>query len=152
MKVCPKCSTEKCMTEFGRDASRPDGRYTYCKQCRRNPNRKDREVLELAKAPHSFPFRSHLDVPDFAKSAVSITLLINKESMWIDPINWSAFKEAFHDWSDKNCPNLTITQVIDTRFCERLSPSHSPRSHATGKVNIPNIIISVLLLPTTTRT
>ena len=48
MKVCPKCSTEKCITEFGRDASRPDGRYTYCKQCRRNPNRKDREVLELA--------------------------------------------------------------------------------------------------------
>ena len=104
-----------------------------------------REVLELAKAPHSFPFRSHLDVPDFAKSAVSITLLINKESMWIDPINWSAFKEAFHDWSDKNCPKLTITQVIDTRFCERLSPSHSPRSHAPSKVNIPNIYHFVFL-------
>ena len=64
------------------------------------------EVLGLAQAPHSFPF----------------------PCLWIDPINWSAFKEAFHDWSDKNCPNLTITQVIDTRFCERLSPSHSPRS------------------------
>ena len=59
--------------------------------------------------------------------------------MWIDPINWSAFKEAFRDWSNKNCPNLTVTQVIDNRFCERLSPSHPPRSRATGKVNIPNI-------------
>lgn len=47
-KVCPKCSTEKNITEFGRDASRPDGRYTYCKLCRRNPNRKDKVVLELA--------------------------------------------------------------------------------------------------------
>jgi hypothetical protein len=112
-----------------------------------------REVLELAKAPHSFPFRSHLDVPDLAKSAVSITLLINKESMWIDPINWSAFKEAFHDWSDKNCLNLTITQVIDTRFCERdylllilLALTQLGRSTSL------TFIISVLLLPTTTRT
>lgn len=47
-KSCPKCGQEKDTTEFGRDASRSDGRYTYCKDCRRNPNRQDREVLELA--------------------------------------------------------------------------------------------------------
>jgi hypothetical protein len=98
-----------------------------------------REVLELAQVPHSFPFRSQLDAPSFATTPVSVILLINKESMWMDPINWSAFKEDLRDWSDKNCPNLSITQVIDTRFCERLSPSHSPRSCATGKVYVPNI-------------
>lgn len=47
-KHCPKCDTDKPLAAFGRDASRPDGRYTYCKQCRRNPSRQDREVLELA--------------------------------------------------------------------------------------------------------
>lgn len=47
-KVCPKCSAEKELTDFGRDASRPDGRYTYCKACRHTPSRKDKIVLELA--------------------------------------------------------------------------------------------------------
>lgn len=32
--MCLKCSKEKAHTEFGRDCSRPDGRYPYCKQCR----------------------------------------------------------------------------------------------------------------------
>lgn len=48
MKKCPKCGEEKSVSDFGRDASRPDGRYTHCKHCRRNPSRQDREVLELA--------------------------------------------------------------------------------------------------------
>lgn len=48
MKICPKCQEGKELVEFGRDASRLDGRYTYCKKCRRNPNRKDKIVLELA--------------------------------------------------------------------------------------------------------
>lgn len=47
-KFCPKCHESKPREAFGRDASRPDGRYTYCKECRKNPNRKDRVVLELA--------------------------------------------------------------------------------------------------------
>lgn len=47
-KFCPKCQTSRSREDFGRDASRLDGRYTYCKSCRKNPNRKDREVLELA--------------------------------------------------------------------------------------------------------
>ena len=47
-KTCPKCGVVKALASFGRDATRIDGRYSYCKQCRRVPNRKDREVLELA--------------------------------------------------------------------------------------------------------
>lgn len=47
-KFCPKCQEYKRRDDFGRDASRPDGRYSYCKDCRKNPNRKDRIVLELA--------------------------------------------------------------------------------------------------------
>lgn len=33
MKRCPKCKTEKQLTEFGRDRSRPDGLQRYCKAC-----------------------------------------------------------------------------------------------------------------------
>ena len=32
-KFCPKCSTEKPITEFYRDKSRGDGREGYCKLC-----------------------------------------------------------------------------------------------------------------------
>ncbi|MGH2639248.1 MAG: hypothetical protein ACRDF4_08230, partial [Rhabdochlamydiaceae bacterium] len=59
-------------------------------------------------------------------------LAVNKESMWIDPIDWSAFKEDLSDWSEQNCPNLTINSIIDLKFSERLVPSHSPRTCAHG--------------------
>ena len=63
---------------------------------------------------------------------VSIMLAVNKESMWIDPIDWSAFKEDLSDWSEQNCPNLTIHSITDLKFSERLVPSHSPRTCAHG--------------------
>ena len=52
--------------------------------------------------------------------------------MWIDPIDWSAFKENLSDWSEQNCPNLTINSIIDLKFSERLVPSHSPPTCAHG--------------------
>lgn len=48
-KTCIKCGLLKPLDDFGRDASRKDGRYTYCKQCRRNPNRQELIIEELAK-------------------------------------------------------------------------------------------------------
>ena len=57
-------------------------------------------------------------------------LAVNKESMWIDPIDWSAFKEDLSDWSEQKCPNLTISSITDLKFSERLVPSHSPRTCA----------------------
>lgn len=49
-KYCPKCSTSKSITDFGRDSSRIDGRYTYCKECRRRPpSAAEAELLRLAK-------------------------------------------------------------------------------------------------------
>lgn len=33
MRLCKKCSTEKPLEEFHRDASKPLGRHYYCKEC-----------------------------------------------------------------------------------------------------------------------
>lgn len=46
-KYCIKCKQEKEISLFGRDASRPDGRYSYCKECRRRPNRQELIIEEL---------------------------------------------------------------------------------------------------------
>ena len=66
-------------------------------------------------------------------------LAVNKESMWIDPIDWPAFKEDLVDWANKHCPNLNIDSNTDSRFRERLVPSHSPRALAHGINEIPCI-------------
>ena len=34
-KVCPRCKLEQALDEFTRDKSRPDGRETYCRTCKR---------------------------------------------------------------------------------------------------------------------
>lgn len=47
-KRCAKCELYKDLNKFGRDASRPDGRYSYCKECRRKPNRQELIIEELA--------------------------------------------------------------------------------------------------------
>lgn len=46
-KRCPMCDKIKKMSDFGRDSSRPDGRYTYCKSCRLKPNTRWEEENEL---------------------------------------------------------------------------------------------------------
>ena len=35
-KQCQKCHTEKPLTDFNRNKNNPDGRWHYCKECRRN--------------------------------------------------------------------------------------------------------------------
>ena len=39
MKTCPRCETEKALDCFGRNASRADGRQTYCRLCVKEYNR-----------------------------------------------------------------------------------------------------------------
>jgi hypothetical protein len=88
--------------------------------------------LEIAHIPTGFPFSTSRGTTDKTTWSVSIILAVNKESMWTDPIDWSALKEDLRDWSEKVCPNLTINPSTDLRFSERLVPSHSPRSCAHG--------------------
>lgn len=59
-KVCPDCGVERPITEFGRNAARPDGLQFYCKQCysvrsartyRERQERKGRTVRVRASVP-----------------------------------------------------------------------------------------------------
>jgi hypothetical protein len=98
-----------------------------------------REFLEIAHVTHSFPFSTTLGQKNRTSHSVSLMLAINKESMSIDLIDWPAFKEDLVDWANKHCPNLNIDSNTDSRFRERLVPSHSPRALAHGINEIPCI-------------
>lgn len=37
LRRCPRCETDKASTEFGKDASRPDGLRSWCRACRSGP-------------------------------------------------------------------------------------------------------------------
>src|SRR6185503_15460888 len=63
-----------------------------------------------------------------ADCSFSITLAINKESMLIDPIDWSLLKHELGEWSLRFCPNLVITVHTDRLFTERTMRSHAPRA------------------------
>lgn len=67
--------------------------------------------------------------------------------MWTDPIDWLAFKEELQEWARRHCPNLIINPMTDSRFCERLSPSHPPRVRALGKRSDSNIYKFLSLTP-----
>jgi len=66
-----------------------------------------------------------------ASEAYSIILVINRESMLIDPIKWEEFKNELLAWSEKKCPSLEIPKMSDNLFIERLPLSHSPRASRT---------------------
>jgi hypothetical protein len=85
--------------------------------------------LEKAHIPSDFPFFTASGMTNKTTWSVSIILAVNKYVE--DPIDWSAFKHDFKDWSEKFSPNLTISPT-DLKFSERLAPSHSPRSCAHG--------------------
>jgi hypothetical protein len=88
----------------------------------------DCTTLEIAKIPIGFPFLSLYNSVHRVAYSISITLIVNKESMWTDPIDWSPFKNDLLHWSNLECSNLTIAQITDLMFRERLVPSHAPRS------------------------
>ncbi len=91
-----------------------------------------REFLEIAHIPVGFPFCTPNGIIDKTTWPVSIALAINKESMWVDPIDWSGFKEDLNIWSEQHCTDLKINSITDLKFSERLAPSHSPRACAHG--------------------
>ena len=42
-KICSKCHKTKYLTKFTRDKNRKDGRYPYCKECRKENDKRYRE-------------------------------------------------------------------------------------------------------------
>ena len=100
----------------------------------------DREFLPVALIPQHFPFSTDSGQTR-ASFAVSIMLVMT------DPIDWLVFKEELQEWARRHCPNLIINPMTDSRFCERLSPSHPPRVRALGKRSDSNIYQFLSLTP-----
>lgn len=63
MKYCPKCNQTKALKEFGNDASRPDGKYSYCKECRRKGNPKLDAMRELAERGYKVCVKCEIQKP-----------------------------------------------------------------------------------------
>ena len=43
-KYCPKCGDEKAINDFGKQAKSRDGLYPYCKECKKEENKKYRQT------------------------------------------------------------------------------------------------------------
>ena len=54
----------------------------------------------------------------------SLVLALNKESMQLDPINWSLTVAKLRKWS----PLVDVPVLTDSLFRERALPTHQPRS------------------------
>jgi hypothetical protein len=102
-----------------------------------------RGVLELARVKN-FPFKkpdnfrtpsSDTFIPSL--DSISIVLVLNKESMYRDPFDWSAFKEDLLNWSEGLDLPISIPQLTNALFRERIQPGHEARQQA-----IPNEVNS----------
>jgi len=56
---------------------------------------------------------------------MSLILAANKESLQVDPINWERFVNRLHEWGSSDL--ISIPELTDTLFRERVSLLHSPR-------------------------
>ena len=62
-----------------------------------------------------------------APQAISIVIVLNKESMLRDPIDWPVLKEELRSWSDEHCSGMVIPELTDQLFRERTCGTHSSR-------------------------
>lgn len=51
-KVCTKCGKRRRVGRFDADATRPDGLYSQCKDCKRTPKRR-KQINEVRKEAHA---------------------------------------------------------------------------------------------------
>ena len=59
--------------------------------------------------------------------AMSIALVINKESMLLDPIDWPALKSGLQEWADDENWYMSIPDWTNKLFLERTVPNQSAR-------------------------
>lgn len=68
MKSCTKCKIEKDESEFGKDISRKDGLYVYCKKCKKLESKKYRLKHDIKIKKDSSKYRQDHNI-DIKKSA-----------------------------------------------------------------------------------
>jgi hypothetical protein len=99
------------------------------------PPRHRRAFLEIARFPLEFPsippgsYRNQMGSPSHRSAQpVSIVVVLNKESMIMDPIDWTDLKVSLRNWSDQLCPSMVIPEITDQLFRERSSVIHTLRA------------------------
>ena len=102
---------------------------------------KSNQVLELAQIPQGFlPPESdvhRIREPLFAAQAdpVSIILVLNKESMLLDPIDWPSLKSDLSNWAAARPGTLLISEHTNNRFRERAATQHRQRQFVQQQRN-----------------
>ena len=105
-------------------------------------DKKHRGVLELARVKNfSFEkpdsFRTPSTIAFIPSLDISIVLVLNKESMFRDPFDWSVFKGDLLKWSEGLDLPISTPHLTNSLFLERLQPGHRARRQV-----IPNEINS----------
>jgi hypothetical protein len=127
---------EKCLTTSLFDSirvsvnSNQPTRFVIVSPCFEHPTQLKRNLLEIASIPSGFPLlRSEVaDSRAYATDvSYAITMVINRESMKIDPIDWEKFKNELIQWSLQECPKLQFSSLTDNLFNERTPLNHAPR-------------------------
>jgi hypothetical protein len=92
---------------------------------------KDRQFFEIAQFDeHSSPLQNnhhHGQLDRCATDTTSIALMLNKESMLLDPIDWPALKCDLQEWADHEQLALSIPDWTNKLFLERATHNHSAR-------------------------
>ena len=94
---------------------------------------KNRKVLELARIPSGFQLTASNTLKTMEPLScrlaepVSVVLVLNRESMLLDPIDWSSLKADLRDWAIAHSRSIEIPEYTDNRFRERVPASYKPR-------------------------
>ena len=97
----------------------------------------DTRVFEIAWIPAGFPFSNAHDpkAPIQEIESISILLIVNKESMMLDPFDWPALKKDFIRWANAVPIDLLIPEWTDKLFLERAFATQSPCSSICSLVS-----------------
>jgi hypothetical protein len=99
---------------------------------------KDRQFFEIAQFnEHSSPLQNnyhHHQLDHCALDTTSVALVLNKESMLLDPIDWPALKRDLQEWADHEQLALSILDWTNKLFLERAPPSHYARVQPASQI------------------
>jgi hypothetical protein len=83
----------------------------------------DNRVFEIARIPTGFPFDNNAHYPKIPIQeieSISILLIVNKESMMLDPFDWPDLKKDLIRWANAVPLDLLIPEWTDKLFLEGL--------------------------------
>jgi len=92
----------------------------------------DPRIYEIARIPIGFPFNNNAPHQETSlltqkTESISIILIVNKESMLLDPLDWPSLKKDLIHWASTARIDLSIPDWTDKLFLERGFATHKAR-------------------------